>query len=257
MMKTSTNLSWSQVLLDGISFGRKHWSQILTYAVLALAIWLVYWFAFFSTFDLSFRQGDSLNSLTPLSAIFFIIGIALLIALYAGSFLFIDGLNNQQPLRPWNAVIQVLPRLGHFIAILLLLEVSSWIGLLLLVLPGIYIYARLIISDYLVVLSEKKGPIEALAASWRATSGNVLSLFILVVIGLVVSCLLLAWWCAAPMIDSYRSVFTGNWNLLGESLTHMIALIVENPVFATIYWALLFIWTVIRYQIYSQLRNRV
>lgn len=75
----------------------------------------------------------------------------------------------------------------HFLNALgayILYVLAVMVGLVLLIIPGIYIMIRLA-PNQMLVIDQKMGPIEALKASWAITEGNVMNL-----IGLGLMCLL-------------------------------------------------------------------
>ena len=92
-------------------------------------------------------------------------------------------------LRRTNPVISDIftggPHLLNAVIAYILYGLAVLIGLVLLIIPGIYIMIRLA-PHQMVVVDQKMGPIEALKASWSITEGNVLNL-----IGLGLMCILI------------------------------------------------------------------
>ncbi|HSW89285.1 MAG TPA: hypothetical protein VLH19_00225 [Patescibacteria group bacterium] len=70
--------------------------------------------------------------------------------------------------------------INYFVAVLLM-GLCVFLGFIALVLPGIYIALRLSLTTFYVV-DRKLGPVDALKASWAATSGNVLHLLGLIIV---------------------------------------------------------------------------
>lgn len=84
-----------------------------------------------------------------------------------------------------DAAERVLPRLLSLVGILIVYVVAVGIGIVLLVLPGIYLGARLILAFPACVVDDQ-GAFESLATSWDAAGGNVLKLvgiFLLLMVG--------------------------------------------------------------------------
>lgn len=86
-----------------------------------------------------------------------------------------DGVENRsQPLGD-----QIKAGVGHIPALVvtaILTFVISVIGLVFLVIPGIYLFHRLLLA-YPAVVIDGKGPVGAIKASWSAAGGNVLKIF--------------------------------------------------------------------------------
>ncbi len=67
-------------------------------------------------------------------------------------------------------------------------SIAVGIGLLLLVIPGIYIAIRLFFFDYFLV-DQRQGAIEALKSSWNMTKGNVFQIFCFIVLLILINLL--------------------------------------------------------------------
>lgn len=87
--------------------------------------------------------------------------------------------NRSQPLGD-----QIKAGVGHVPALVgtaILMFVISVIGLVFLVIPGIYLFHRLLLA-YPAVVIDGEGPVGAIKASWSAAGGNVLKIFSLMLL---------------------------------------------------------------------------
>lgn len=86
-----------------------------------------------------------------------------------------------------DAAERAIWRLGWLVVIFVIYSITVFVGLLLLILPGIYLGARLILAFPACVLDEADA-FESLSLSWEAGDGNVLKLigiFLLSIVALV------------------------------------------------------------------------
>jgi len=91
---------------------------------------------------------------------------------------------NGETLNPADILSQTDKILAGFAAYLLY-TIIVVIGMLLLIVPGLYLASRLFFFDYFIV-EKGMGPIGALGASWQLAEGNVLNVFgLLLLAGLI------------------------------------------------------------------------
>lgn len=83
--------------------------------------------------------------------------------------------NRSRPLG--DRVTTAATRLPSLIVTTVLMFFISFVGLIFLVLPGIYLFHRLLLS-YPACVIDGKGPIASLKAGWSASSGSLLKVFI-------------------------------------------------------------------------------
>lgn len=104
-----------------------------------------------------------------------IVSMCTMIALIAISLVIADGHTPQYKdlLKPFRSYKTVL----HYFLAMILYILIVLVGLVLLILPGIYLAVRLQFSPYLIVDDENMGPIESLKKSMKLTQGIFWKLF--------------------------------------------------------------------------------
>ncbi|WP_255167909.1 glycerophosphoryl diester phosphodiesterase membrane domain-containing protein [Natrononativus amylolyticus] len=85
-----------------------------------------------------------------------------------------------------EASSQVLPRILSLVGIFFAYGIAVFVGLLLLIIPGIYLSLRLVLAFPACVLDDKRA-IESLKTSWRVAHGNLLKLLGISILMFVVS----------------------------------------------------------------------
>lgn len=82
----------------------------------------------------------------------------------------------------------IFPRLPAYLGASIIAGVAVCVGLVLLIVPGIYMLIRLSLVPW-VIIDENAGPIEALQRSWDLTRGRAIDLFIfgLLVLGILIA----------------------------------------------------------------------
>lgn len=93
-----------------------------------------------------------------------------------------------------NIIIKDFMKYVYFYLTLVMMATFTFIGFLLLIVPGIILMYRLFFAPY-IVISKNISPIEAMRESWRITSGSVMSLFLmgLVFVGIGIAITISAW----------------------------------------------------------------
>ncbi|WP_128478432.1 hypothetical protein [Halorussus pelagicus] len=81
--------------------------------------------------------------------------------------------NRKRPIR--DHIVAVAKRVPALIAAAIPMWILTTLGLLVLFLPGIYLFHRLVLA-YPACVIDGKGPFASLKAGWRASSGNVFKL---------------------------------------------------------------------------------
>ena len=90
------------------------------------------------------------------------------------------------------------------LAITCIREILAFIGLLLLIIPGIYINARLTYADIYLLDNPEKGIGDSLKASWRMTRGNTLNTILINILSPIIKfigllCLCIGFYFAMPL----------------------------------------------------------
>ena len=218
---------WHNVLLDSVYFARAHLVSLAHYLSFSILLWILAWFAVASL--MSLEQGRSL--LGFFSAANFL----LITLLHCGLLVFIDALSNRRNLTPWQSVMIAAARLPAYIIAEILVGFSVAIGLIFLLVPGIYIYARLLLVDLFVVLAEKNRPLPAITFSLRGTRGNVKDLIILVLV------------CVFPILALSWVAVVHRMNYPG---------FVSEFFWAVMSWMMVIFWSLVRYRCYLLLKDK-
>ena len=71
-----------------------------------------------------------------------------------------------------SAISSALPILPFYFILSLIVSVSILFGMVLLVVPGLYLAGRLMVSGALMVAERRRSPIAAVGGSWRLTKGK-------------------------------------------------------------------------------------
>ncbi|MFC4449931.1 hypothetical protein [Halorussus aquaticus] len=87
-----------------------------------------------------------------------------------------DAAVEERPASLTDSITDTATRLPALIVTAVLMWLLTAVGLLLLVLPGVYLFHRLVLA-YPACVIDRKGPLASLRASWRASRGNVGKLF--------------------------------------------------------------------------------
>ena len=233
MKASSARVKWLRVLQDSLLFTQARIQPLALYAAFSLLIWLAYWLG---VFEILYSPLDQAGFSAPMPLINFLalfVGMVLASVIQCGFLFFIDALSHDDPCRPWQAMGRIMPRLVHYICVQLLAGILVLLGLLLFIIPGLYVYAKLILSDYLVVLKEKKGLGQAISASWRTTRGAAFQIVILVLIGLAFAVLMIV---ALGMLMGVHGIPEPSFL---QTLPSEIGS-----------WLLVFFWAIIRYRFY-------
>lgn len=213
---------WHKVLGDCVYFIRIESKQLLRYLGFCLSISVI-----FLAITYSFPVLEQ-------NVLFLIIYMFAQIHLLCGTLIFIDSINEQQALSPWQALMTALPRLASFIGVSILTGVGVAVGFIFFIVPGIYLNARWLVADMCAVLAEKKRPLSAMTTSMQLTRGNSIQLCILVII----NTMLLLSLVVATILGGQ------NPNLVVEFLTILLS------------WLVYFFWIIVRYRCYLLLRGR-
>lgn len=88
-----------------------------------------------------------------------------------------------------GAVARALPILPFFYLLTLVLNLAVGIGLLLLIVPGVYLLGRLVLASPILVIETPRAPLSAFRRSWRMTMGRGWTIALLVVVVYLVGAL--------------------------------------------------------------------
>ncbi|NEU56849.1 hypothetical protein [Halorussus sp. MSC15.2] len=105
------------------------------------------------------------------------VALALAVALVWGvTYANADAAVEERPTSLVDSITSTATRLPALIVTAVLMWLVTAVGFLLLVLPGVYLFHRLVLA-YPACVIDGKGPLASLRASWRASRGNVGKLF--------------------------------------------------------------------------------
>jgi hypothetical protein len=147
------------------------------------------WLLGFPILIAAFLIGDLLSTtqylVSPaLSPVVQIGGAILSLVLGGIAYVYVDREVRDEAVAFGDAVGEVLGRLLSLLGIFIVYAIAVVIGSILLVLPGIYLGARLILAFPACVLDEK-GVSDSLSISWEVADGNVLKLVAIFVLSLL------------------------------------------------------------------------
>lgn len=119
-----------------------------------------------------------------------------------------------------NVTSRVFSRLLSLIGIFILYIISVVIGLLLFIIPGIYVGLKLYPS-FAICVMEDKGVINSINTSWNYTSGNLLTILglFIVLVTLQIASIVLAALIAIP------SLFAGSFGVLPAGVVGLVAIL--------------------------------
>ncbi len=156
---TSTQVSpvkLGRVLTDSCRFIGFFSRPIVTYAVVAIAAeWLFH----------LLKSGITAQLFLGVWTIF---GLLLSALLHCGFVVFLGSLNSGNKLSIVQAIGLGLNRLSSYLITYVITALATFIGLLMFVIPGVYILSRLLLYDFFILL-EKKRPLPAISGSLRTT----------------------------------------------------------------------------------------
>jgi len=93
----------------------------------------------------------------------------LLLPIYlGGTIVYLQSVVDNRPLHPLTAILSALGCWGRLLLTYMLNALAVSLGLMLLIVPGVYFGVRFAVADYACVL-ERRGPVDALRNSWEIT----------------------------------------------------------------------------------------
>jgi len=128
------------------------------------------------------------SNLTPLILLLFST-ILLTTSLYGALHVGFDAKHSSTSIEPLNALLNGIKKFFPLFGVLILSSIFVFFGLLLLILPGIYVGARLALSPVYIML-ENKGVLESLKLSWENTDEHGGTLFCLTIVFVLLSIIL-------------------------------------------------------------------
>ncbi len=85
-----------------------------------------------------------------------------------GTILYLQSVIDGRPLHPLTAILSSASCWGRLLLTYILNAIAVSLGLMLLIVPGVYFGVRFAVADYACVL-ERRGPVEAMRDSWDST----------------------------------------------------------------------------------------
>ncbi len=225
-MTKDSVVNWRSILLDSGYFISNQSRQLLSY--------LGFCFVIGASFSLLFSFSILWEVDPSLEVLIAILRFLVSILLQCGLLVFIDTISQQQRISPLRAVMTAAPKLLTYIVAEFLAGLTVLVGLMMFIVPGVFLYSRLLLADFLIVLGGENNPLAALRGSFRRTAGNTGGLIVVVLL------------CILP-------VFVISW--LG--VLHQLA----NPgllvrlLWMLVSWMLIIFWTLVRYRCYLLLRE--
>jgi len=109
-------------------------------------------------------EGDKID-MAPL-AILNLASLTVLPIYWGATILYLQSVVDNEPVRPLQAIVWALKYWRHLLITYLLTGLAVFAGLLMLIVPGIFIGTRLSFAEYICVLEEKKA-VASLKQSWE------------------------------------------------------------------------------------------
>lgn len=114
--------------------------------------------------------GDAADPEVQMNAALASLTRILLLPLYlGGTIIYLQSVIDDAPVHPLTAVLSALSSWGRLLLTYILNLLAISLGLMLLVVPGVYFGVRFAVADYACVL-ERKSPVAAMRSSWDSTS---------------------------------------------------------------------------------------
>lgn len=167
-MAKSTSFSVSDVYKAGFETYKKNWQTFLAVSLIIIIISVV---------------SENIKDSLLLEISFWLISTLVWIGVLK---LCLD-LSNGKKAR-LDTLLNEFSKVPSYIVSCILYGLAVFLGLLLLVLPGIFIAIRLQLYLYYIV-DKSMGPIDALKASWKTTEGHFWDLFLAAVMAIVINIL--------------------------------------------------------------------
>ncbi|MFK5985553.1 MAG: hypothetical protein QM479_09020 [Pseudomonadota bacterium] len=150
----------SQILMDVFFFYRKNMTQLLTYIIPVSFVITVMSFLIANNFAVS----DDVEKIKILVVVNFILNPVYL----AGLIYLLSSLSNDRSISPLKCLGLGIYKWFALFMVSVFYGLLSGIGFFMFVLPGIWIFMRLILAPFLVALNGRS-PIEAISESFRLT----------------------------------------------------------------------------------------
>ena len=171
---------------------RQHWQAFLGVALLVGAISALIQLVYGLAVDGVLEDADSVEDLASVLWVSLIgAAVSLVVTLVVNAVLVVMARNADlgSPPDPGTSLQHVLSRLGVVIVVALLSGIAIFIGLLLLVIPGIWIGVSLV-PVIAVVMFEDGGIIDSMRRSFSLVSGNWWQVFLVVIVLAVINLVL-------------------------------------------------------------------
>lgn len=225
MQHEHSPIAFGSVLRASAYFARANFSPLLVYLAIVVVGWLaVQWLG---DYIIAVLQSVAAYGLFAYA----ILGLALAGLFQCGFILLLAALNQQKSLAPGKALLRGLIYLPSYLLAYILMNLAVLCGLIFFVFPGIYVYARLLLFDFFILLGGKD-PLQALGASFSATRAAV---WTLIVATLVFSGTLIGLWVLNTLSEDVVSFFKYAYTIL--------------------LWGLSFFFTIVRYRFFLLLNT--
>lgn len=222
-------LTLGEILDRTFTIYRTHFTLFIGIAAVPQAVVLA--FALVQTAVIGISPETSLTTVAMNLATLLVAIVAYLVA-QGGAVLAISELYLGRTITIAQALRAVWDDIGPLFGVLMLNGLAVTVGLVALVIPGIYIACRLMVSIPAAVI-EKRGPSEALRRSWRLTNSyvlralGILALFLVLTYG---ASLLLQWPIFLAVTARHNPSMQKFWMSLGQ-IGGSIATILVQPIF--------------------------
>lgn len=219
-------MDWLAILLDSGYFIRNKWEPLLAYLSFCVVIGVL--------FSLAFAFSSLLADNSSLEGLVFVLRFLVSILLQCGLLVFIDAIGQQRRISPVRAVMIAAPKLFTYLVAKFLVSLAVLVGLIGLILPGLLVYARLLLVDFLIVLGGENRPLSALLQSFSRTAGNTMGL-VMIILFCIFPIFLISWVGVIHQIQNPTFLVRLLWMLVG--------------------WMLIILWAVVRYRCYLLLKE--
>ena len=125
-------------------------------------------------------QGSTIG-LVIASLIVFLVTVVFYVGYIKNMFQIMDGEEPQ-----FSAYLQNIPKIINMCLASILYEIVVGIGLMFLIIPGIYLRIRLLFYKQFIV-DENAGIVDSLKKSWQLTQGKAMSVFLLIIVEILIA----------------------------------------------------------------------
>jgi len=153
----------SNPIFDSIRFMRKYILQLLWFSVPLYSITIIFQLL------VIFAHKAGISNAVSLLPLANIIDLIVLPFLSGGLFILVANLSDGKSISTREIIQKVGPVWLYYVLLMMVMWVMIFMGLVLYIIPGIWLYFKLIFAQPLIIF-EAKSPIEALTESFKRTS---------------------------------------------------------------------------------------